>query len=174
MSEVREYLTEKSAEPREWLRRDPSTTHPEILQLVRECIEGGGFYDDDVERFVTERVGDLPEHQRHGTDCRHALIVQLGHEVYIARRCLDDEKARAFESDALAEGFVPFDADAIQDGARYEVRFGTIYSGHTAPLYSQTYRVRARRNGDDWLLLPPGARSRGFVPSGPTLIREAS
>lgn len=171
MSAVRAYLNEKAATPREWLRREPRTTHPEIQALVREALAtlkpspGGTIYDDDVERYVNERVGDLPPHYRHAHPERHALVDQLGHEVYIARQCIRDEEAAAEIVAALDAGYVPLQDADVRDGARYLVRFGTLYTGAAVAVYGEPHEVKARMFGDTLAFMPKGARTRGFDPA---------
>lgn len=122
MSTIRAYLEETRAREGEkgWLKRDPRATHPEILEAVREFRAAGGSYDDDAERFVEERAGDLPEHHHHGHDKRHELTLTytLGHEVYIAKAILSDEENAARLAAALEEGFQP-----LGDDWRQEIRW---------------------------------------------------
>lgn len=173
VSEIREYLEAKAAAREgEWLRRRPKTTHPLILAAVRES---GALYNDDVERAVEAAAGDLPEHYYHGHEKRHRLTKQLGHEVYIARGILDDEAAQARADEHAAAGFVSLDEFEVREGGRYIVRFGTRYVGRSEPEYGEEKTVTARRNPATgrFVFLPKGARTRGFVPTGPALIKEA-
>jgi hypothetical protein len=171
MSAIRTYLQEKAQDSHEWLRREPRETHPEILALVREALEvlapsaGGTIYDDDVERYANERAGDLPPHSRHGTEGRDPLVVQLGHEVYIARNIVRDDEARDAEAALLEEGFRPLADVEVRDGDRLTAIFGTVYSGYFVPQYGHRHAVTARMFGDRLALLPKGARSRGFDPA---------
>lgn len=174
MSTIREYLEEKAAlEPREWMRREPRTTHPEILEIVREWEANDGSYDDDAEQLVNERAGDLPAHRHHGTD-RDPLCDQLGHEVYVARRILDDEEASAQVEALRAEGYVSIDEVEIEDGAKYIVRSGTQYSGHAVPVFGDPREMRAIKADFGWMFLPKGARSRGYRISTPAMIKASA
>jgi hypothetical protein len=179
MSEIRTYLEEKAALPeREWLRRETRETHPTILAAVRQALHtippsrGGVIYDDDVERFVNELAGDLPEHRHHGAD-RDRLIVQLGHEVYIARSLIRDEENAALEAEALEAGYARLADVELADGGRYLIRLGTLYSGYDVPVYAAERAVRAVRDGERFVFMPKGARTRGFIASGPALVRAA-
>lgn len=171
-SVIRAYVEAKATLPDgEWLRRSPRETHPAILQAVRDAEAQGMTYDDDVEQEVESVAGDMPAHFHHGHMKRHALTDQLGHEVYIARRLLDDEVAQSALDAALADGYVPFDPVALVDGARYWIRCGTLYVGHSVPIYGEARAVRAVREGSAWAFLPKGARTRGFRPSSPSLVK---
>lgn len=175
MSAIRDYLEATAAElPGEWLRREPRTTHIDILEAVREFVAGGGFYDDDAERFVNERAGDLPPHRRHGDPDRHRLIVQLGHEVYIAKSVLDDERSAEKLAVLHADGFALLNEAEIEDGGRYVLRLGVTYSGRGVPTFGEPREVRALRDELGWFFLPKGARTRGFRASGPALIKAAA
>jgi len=175
MSEIRNYLEAKTAlGAREWLRREPRETHPEILEHVRAFQAAGGFYDDDAERYVEEQVGDLPAHRYHGHPERDPLTDQLGHEVYIAKSILRDEAARLKLEAFEADGFAPFDANTVQDGARYSLILGTLYTGRDIPDYGDPVQVRARREGTILGFLPKGARTRGYIIDRPALIRRES
>jgi hypothetical protein len=171
MSEVRSYLEAKTETPREWLRRNPRTVHPTILELVRRFVANGGIYNDDAERFVAEHVGDLPPHRRHGHENRHPITNQLGAEIYLSRSILRDEEARETEAALLAEGFVPLDQTTPESGERCTVVLGTLYSGHEVPVYAKPRQVRIHRTEDRIAFLPKGARTRGFLALGPALIR---
>lgn len=174
MSETREYLEVKASEhPKEWLRREPRTTHPKILELVREFQAAGGFNNDAAESFICDRVGDLPAHRHHGANDRHRLINQLGHEVYLATQILSDERAQAELDEARAEGFVPLEEIELQDGGRYILKQGTLYSGRSVAAFSAGVRVRARKDGARFVFMLHGAKSRAFVPSGPALAKAA-
>lgn len=106
----REYLQEKLAlGGREWLRRDPRVTHPDILGAVRRAQASGLFYDLDVLEFATEDLG-IP---------KGPLVAQLAHEVYIAKGCLRDEDARIRMAAALSEGFVRLEDAVVEEGGRY-------------------------------------------------------
>jgi hypothetical protein len=157
-----DYLTEKAETPREWLRRSPRDTHPEILRLVREFREAGGFYDDDALRFVAER-GDVPPE----------LHKVLGSEIYVAKGMISDERAREKAAALIADGFEPLDESRLVEGARYEIATSTTYCGQDEPTYSEPRPVRAKRNGTGFYFLPKGARTHGFRSSGPALIRKA-
>lgn len=175
MSAIRDYLEAKAAgQPGEWLRREPRTTHPDIQEAVREFEAAGGTYDDDAERFVEERAGDLPAHGHHGGEDRDPLTVQLGHEVYIARRVLDDLAASEALAALQADGFVPLDESALVDGGRYVICLGTLYSGHRVPVFSRPKEVRAKRIDAGFMFLPKGARTHGFRPSHTALVKAAS
>lgn len=170
MSAVRTYLEEKSGEPpKEWLRREPRTTHPEILEAVRDFEAAGGFYDDDAERFVNERAGDLPPHEHHGAD-RHPLIEQLGHEVYIAKGCLKDERAQADIDASIADGFTMLSGEQLEEGQRYIVRLGTLYCGQEMPTFGEPREVRVKGK----LLLPRGARTQGYSASRTVLAQKVA
>lgn len=164
MSEVTSYLTEKAnAGEREWLRREPRYTHPEILALAREFEETG----DPGHRalgFVEARVGGLDE----------SLRQQLGHEVYVARGLLEDEKARARTEKLAESGYVRLDQENIEikDGGRYLIRTGVTYVGREEPSFGAEQEVRAKYEGTRYVFLPKGARTRYFVPSGPALVKE--
>lgn len=179
-SEIRSYLESKAALPeREWLRREPRGTDPAILAAVREAqatikpSPGGVIYDDDVERYVNELAGDLPAHQHHGSG-RDRLLDQLGHEVYIARTILRDEANAEAEAAALAAGYQRLADVELEDGGRYLIRCGTLYSGYEIPVYAAEREVRARRDGERFIFMPKGARTRGFLPTGPALVRTAA
>lgn len=174
MSEIRAYLEDKAATPNEWLRRKPRVTHPAILELVREARQDLGLhYDDDVERFVNERAGDLPAHERHGAG-RDPIVVQLGHEVYVARACLRDEEARAALDGLYEDGFAPFEACALEDGDRCEVRFGVLYVGREVADYGDPLEVRVRASASGGrVFLPKGARTNGYAPTALTLVKRA-
>lgn len=175
MSTIRDYLETKAAEhPKEWLRRKPCTTHPDILALVREFESAGGTYDDAAERFVEERAGDLPEHHHHGHEDRHALTYQLGHEVYLARLILDDEAHAEHLAALQAEGFALLDDVEIEAGSHYVLRLGVTYSGHEVPSFGEPHEVQAVRDATGWIFLPKGARTRGFKAHGPALIKAAA
>lgn len=164
------FLETKSLDGREWLRRSPRVTHPTILELVREARESGLFYDDDTERYCIERIPGLPPHQRHGTE-RGPLLDQLGHEVYVAKCQLDDEKATAALNEARAEGFAPATEDDLVEGQRYVVRFGTLYVGREVATFGEAHEVRVKRLGGRMALLPKGSRTRGFAPRSPMIAR---
>lgn len=178
MTTIREYLEDKAAQPeREWVRRKPATTHPEILALVREFVAGGGTYNDDAERFVEARAGDLPPHQYHGHPARHRLTDQLGSEVYLARSIIRDEAEAATNAALEREGFAPLDPAALIDGARYVVRFARQYVGHSVPQYGRAVEVRAHAKTDGgFMFLPKGARTRGYAATTfqPTLIKAVT
>lgn len=172
MSEIRAYLEDKALTPGEWLRREPRVTHPAILELVREARQGPGVhYDDDVERFVNAKVGDLPAHERHGAG-RDRIVEQLGHEVYVARACLKDEEARAALAGFEADGFVPLEGVELADGERCLVRFGTLYSGQEVAVYGDAREARVRVTPAGRFLLPKGARTQAFATDGLTLVKR--
>lgn len=175
MSAVRTYLEAKTADPnpKEWLRREPRSTHPEILEHVRAFKATGDFNNDAAERYIIEQVGDLPAHHRHGHDDRHPLITQLGHEVYLANGILADEKGATQIEAAQADGFMPLDAVELVEGARYLIKLGTIYCGNDVPVYGDPKSVRAHREQGRMVFLPKGAKTRYFVPGGPALIKAA-
>lgn len=177
MSDIRTYLEEKAALPEnEWLRREPRATHPEIQRLVDEFVGGctGIPYDDDTERYVEAAVGDLPEHEYHGHDNRHRLTYQLGRECYIAKHVLRDREAAEALAQAQAEGFVLLKDADVHAGERYLLRLGVLYSGRDVPDFGEVKSVRAVEYKDRIIFLPKGARTRGFVPSGPALIKVAA
>lgn len=169
MSAIRDYLKAKVAlGPNEWLRREPRDTHPEILAAVRKITASAPpdrtLYDDQVEQYVNDYAGDLPRHLHHGHADRHPLVIQLGHEVYIARKIVTDEENAVRLADLHAEGFVPFADWHCHEGDRCIVRFGTLYSGYSVPVYGKPHEVRVKVFGGKLALLPKGARSRGFDP----------
>lgn len=180
MSKVRDYLYEKACLPEgEWLRREPRTTHLEILNAVRcfrvECeIAGRVAYNDEAEQVVEREAGDLPEHRRHADPERNRLTDQLGHEVYIAQcLCADEENARRAE-ELRAQGFGPLE-DAVP-GRRYDVAPYTIYSGHEEPTY---HAVQERCKLVEWrgggaVFLQPRKRVNGILVGAKALVREAS
>jgi hypothetical protein len=172
VSEIRDYLELEAQTPGGWLRRKPRATLPAILELVREWEAGGGVYNDDAERWLNERVGDLPEHERHGTENRHPLCSQLGSEIYVARCILKDERATLELEAATADGYEPLEAVALEDGARYLARFGTVYSGQDVPAFGEARAVKAVRDGDSFVLRPKGARTSYFAHVGPTLVKR--
>jgi len=175
MSEIRTYLEAKAALPEgEWLRREPRGTHPEIKQLVAEFRASGGFYDDDAERFVNEKAGDLPPHERHGSE-RDRLLKQLGNEVYLAKGELRDDVAAATLAGLVEQGFEPLDQDTITEGGRYLLCIGTLYCGQTVPSYSEPVLVRARHYPPSgrFVFLPKGARTRALIVNGPALVKAA-
>lgn len=176
MTAIRDYLEAKAAERSgEWLRREPRATHPEILEAVREFEAAGGGYDDDAELFIGARAGDLPPHRRHGAPDRHRLIVQLGHEIYVARGVLADERASASLAALQADGFVPLDESALVDGGRYVVCLGTLFVGRSVSVYGEPKEVRAKRiEPGRFMLMPKGARTRGFLPTKTALVKAAS
>lgn len=174
MTEVREFLEEKAAlGDREWLRSG-RTTHPRIIELVREYREIGYGTDDEAERFVEAEVGDLPTHRHHGDPHRHPLTIQLGHEVYLAKGILRDEELAEEEQRALAAGFVrleDLDGLAIDGTTRYTVRFGTQYVGQNQISWGREHPVRVVVESGRIGVIPKGARNPRYV-SGPVLIRE--
>ncbi len=181
MSAIRAYLEDKahhSLGEKEWLRREPQETHPAILTAVREALEeippsaGGTIYDDDVERYVNRAAGDLPPHLIHAHPGRHRLVEQLSHEVYIARKCIRDEESAAALNAALEDGYEPLSFASLEDGERLLIRFGTLYSGYSVPVYAAPRKVRVRLQGTQAVFLPNGARTRGFVASGPALVKR--
>lgn len=173
-STIRAYLEETRAREGDkgWLRREPPETLPEILELVREFRAGGGSYDDEAERFVEERAGDLPEHYHHSDDRRHDLTKQLGHECYIAKHQLDDEKNRAALAAALEQGFRPLAETELEPEKRYTVRAGTCYCGSTVPTFGAPRLVRTKTapSGRVGFVLK-GARNFVHIPT-PALVRE--
>lgn len=174
MSDVRDYL-ETHAGALGALRRSHET-HPAILALVREFEAGGGFYDDDAERFIETRIGDLPEHRYHGHPERDPLTDALATAIYNAKLSLRDEAASERLAALLAEGYVPLAEATIEEGARYDLRFGMLYCGRSVPDYPpEAWRVRAKRDGERFFFLPHRARTHGFAwPSGPALIRSGA
>lgn len=181
MSEIRAYLEEKAAlPPHEWLRREPRETHPAIHAAVRACIEaaprGRTVYDEDAERYVHAAAGDLPPYFRHAHPERDRLVDQLGHEVYIARKCLQDEEATAEIMAALDAGYVPLQDAEIRDGRRYLVRFGTLYSGYAVAQYGKPRELKARFFDGRLAFMPKGARTHGFDPARAhsVLVREVA
>ena len=173
MSAIRAYLEEKAAMPeKEWLRRDPHTTHPDILQAVREFEEAGGTYNDDAEQHVERVAGDLPEHHYHAHPERHPLTVQLGNEVYIAKGMLKDERSRAALDAAAAAGFRPLEEVTLEAGKRYTVRAGTVCIGQSVPSFGRPLLVRGEETPRGTVgFVRKGARNFVHVPT-PTLIRE--
>ncbi len=167
MSDVRDYLTEKAAQgEKEWLRREPRTTHPEVLRLVREATideDARTVYDDDVERAVNEAVGDLPPHERHGAD-RNPLVRQLGHEVYIARTICRDERSRERNADLRREGYLPIGEAEPTAGERYMLRGGTLYSGYSVPVFGRARPVKLVRHGERWGYVEKRKRTAYYVP----------
>lgn len=175
-SVIRAYLEAKAALPeREWLRREPRTTHPAILEAVRAAIESGHRHDDLIERYVEDVAGDLPEHHHHSHEQRHRLTYQLGHEVYLAKGLLDDERNRTHAAEAQSEGYAPLESVNLVDGDRYVIRTGVLYVGQSEPEYGTPCEVRAKWQPayNRFVFLPKGARTRYFVPSGAALIRHA-
>lgn len=166
-TDVRDYLTEKAAlGEKEWLRREPRTTHPEILSLVRDLTveeDARTVYDDDVERAVNEAVGDLPPHERHGAD-RHPLVKQLAHEVYIARTICRDwrslEKIEALGDD----GFVWLAAAEPVVGGRYMLRCGTLYSGYSVPVFGPARAVTLGQSARGWTFTEKRKRTAYYLP----------
>ncbi len=176
MSAIRGYLEEKAALPeKEWLRREPRSTHPDILEAVRTFRMAGGTYDADAERFVCHIAGDLPEWTRHGTENRDRLILQLGHEAYIAKEMLADEQSRRRAAELRAEGFVAL--HEAREGKVYDVLSAVTYCGQLEPSYGKPRRGRCvgfAANGSP-IFLPPRARTNGFTTDHPgALVREVS
>lgn len=170
MQDALSFIEEKATMPKEWLRREPRETHPAILALVREAkTDADLFYDDDVERYVNERIPGMPPHERHGE--RDPLVAQLGHEVYVAKSQLSDEKNAHYLASYLAEGYTERTAERL-DGERYTVRFGTVYVGQTVPQYGEPCPVRAKLSGGRIVLLPKGSRSKAYMHTGPILVRD--
>ena len=173
-STIRAYLEETRAREGDkgWLRREPKATHPEILEAVRAFRAAGGSYDDEAERYVEEIAGDMPEHRHHGDDDRHELTKQLGHECYIAKGILSDERAQAVIDEATAAGFRPLATVEIEDGKRYTVRCGTQYVGQDVPSYGRPTAVRGKMAPDGHVgFVLKGARNFVHVPT-PALLRE--
>lgn len=179
MSAIRAYLEEKAAlPPGEWLRREPRETLPEIADAVRAAVSSlaagrrpnATVYDDEVEVYVERAAGDLPEHRYHGHPDRHPLTVQLGHECYLARCALRDEENGAALAAALADGWAQLDYAVVEDGKRYQVRRGTLYSGYRVPVYGSPGDVTARALDGSFVFVPKRARN-GFRLPTPALIR---
>lgn len=154
------YLAEKEqAPPKEWLRRTPRETHPEIVKAVRAFRESGGFYDEEAKRFVADALNVDPS-------------AQLGHEVYIAKGQLDDETEREKIAAMIADGFAPLDENSIEIGARYMVATSTQYTGRDEPTYHEPREGRAARtNAGRLFFLPPRNRTNGFGSHGPMLVK---
>lgn len=158
-----------------WTRRKPYVTSPLILELVREYkATTTRPNNDEAERFLEERIGDMPEHYHHGHDNRHELTYQLGSEIYIAGQILDDEAARLRLIDLLDQGFRPLDTSELVEGQKYTVRSGVRYGGRDVPDYSRK-DIPARAvmaHTGRWAFLPKGKRTHGFMAESPMLIRE--
>ena len=132
---VSAYLEEKAETPREWLRREPHETHPEILKLVRDAIGDGLHYDLDVLERVRE-TADL---------ATGPLVAQLAHEVYIARGVIRDQEADAALEALKANGYERFGDRGLEPGTRCTLRVGTVYVGRRVADYGRPIQVRAKR-----------------------------
>jgi hypothetical protein len=168
-SEIRAYLESRLEDEGKngWLRREPKTTHPAILALVRDFERTGGVFNEDAERYVEASAGDLPEHYHHGHENRDPITYQLGHEVYLARGILTDAALRGDTDTALSDGYVPLEPDALKEGERYLVRFGTQYVGNSEVTYSDPKEVRVKITAHGPMFLPKGARSNGWMAQRP-------
>ncbi len=152
------YLDEKELDPKEWLRREPRSTHPDILGLVRSMLADGLHYDSDLLRHAAEALG--VEETRH-----------LGSEIYVARGIIRDEEAATKMDQALEDGYAPLSFADLTVGTRYAVRFGTVYAGRTVPEYGDPVPVRAASDQGRVVLMPKGAKTRYIMPSGPALVK---
>ena len=178
---IRDYLEAKlELGEKEWLRREPRTTHREILNIVR-CfritseVYGRVAYNDDAERAVEKEAGNLPDHYPHAHEKRHPLTNQLGHEVYIAQCICHDENNIRQAARLEAEGFVPI--TEAKHGTRYDVATATLYSGNDYPTYGRVQekcRVYSIDAPDRVVFLPFKSRVNGFYSDRHTLIREVS
>jgi hypothetical protein len=162
---VREYLEERLTleGDKGWTRRDPRTTHPEILEAVRRFQASGGRYDADAEAFVSEQLGELP-----GPELR-----QLGHECYIAKTILRDEERAAELEELRAQGFRLLGEELeLEEGKRYTVRVGTVYCGQEVPAFSAPFRVSGKaKPGGGVGPVRKGCRTFVYV-SRPALVLE--
>lgn len=178
MSEIRTYLEQKAALPEnEWLKREPRSTLPAILDEVRAYRARVGSrvaYNDDAEQAVERLAGDLPEHRYHAHPERHRLTDQLGSEVYIAQCICHDEQNAARAEELRADGFVPLE-QVEEVGKVYDVAPGIVYSGYELPSYGKVHercRFAGRQNGRP-VFLRPRARTNGFT-GDHVLVREVS
>jgi hypothetical protein len=174
-SEIRAYLESRLEDegPKGWLRRDPKTTHPAILALVRDFEESGGVFNEDAERYVEAAAGDLPKHYHHGHESRDPITYQLGHEVYLARGILKDEALRIEREAAYLAGYKPLEPATLQEGQRYLVRFGTQYVGQSETQYGKPKEMRVKVYDGRPMFLPKGARTNGYRAQTPALVRPA-
>lgn len=172
VSEIRGYLEQRLALGRRG-RRELEGTHVAIVEAVREALASGLSYDDDVERFVNARAGDLPEHRYHGHPERHELGRQLATEVYIAKCMLSDERAAGRLAELTADGYRPVADVELAEGDRYVVRAGTRYVGRAVAEYGKPLQARVVRfRGLGLKLVPKGGRSRYLLTDDLTLVRE--
>jgi len=135
------------------------TVSPEIIEAVRVAKAEGLFYDDDVLKFVADRIGLEPSREL-GTACYHAKGILK-----------DEENAEKREA-LLAEGFSDLVFFKIENGKRYTIRFPTTYVGQSVPVYSQPKNVTAKLVGDSFRLVPKGHSKSFHRPDGSLLIRE--
>ena len=144
-------------------------THPAILALVRAFEAGGGFCDEDAERYVENAVGDLPPHRHHGHPERDPMTYALGAAIYNARHVLDDERAKAKVAALIAQGYEPITEQATTTRYRRVVLYPTRHIGGSWAEYQDARLVSDGRGGVGYVL-PKGHRTRGHYVSGRAVL----
>lgn len=168
--EILDFLTREAEKGRRGSSaRMPSNggagTHPMLYALYLEYVATGAYpYLDSVQRWITERVDELPrfDTSTSGHTQPDPIQRQLQTEMYVASCMVRYEQEQERIAALAAEGFAPLDVKAIEPDATYLLARGTDYVGVGVALKDPVKVRPVFQDGELRGFLPPRKRTHGF------------